>query len=62
MLLLAGLGLDPWDVLHQGLSRRLGLGVGTWSIIVGGMFLLLWILLRQRLGIGTLCNVLVAGW
>jgi uncharacterized membrane protein YczE len=29
MLLLAGLGVDPWDVLHQGLSRRIGLGVGT---------------------------------
>ena len=35
MLLLAGLGVDPWDVLQQGLSRRFGLGVGTWAIIVG---------------------------
>ncbi len=61
MLLLAGLGLDPWDVLHQGLSRRIGLGVGTWAIIVGVAVLLLWIPLRQRPGIGTLCNVLVVG-
>jgi uncharacterized membrane protein YczE len=61
MLLLAGLGLDPWDVLHQGLSRRLGLGVGTWAIIVGGSVLLLWIPLRQRPGIGTVCNVIVVG-
>ena len=61
MLLLAGLGLDPWDVLHQGLSRRLGLGVGTWAIIVGVTVLLLWIPLRQRPGIGTVCNVLVVG-
>jgi uncharacterized membrane protein YczE len=29
MLVLAGLGLDPWDVLHQGLSRTFGLGIGT---------------------------------
>src|SRR5580692_3560191 len=35
MLLLAGLGVDPWDVLHQGLARRIGLQTGTWSIIVG---------------------------
>jgi len=61
MLLLAGLGLDPWDVFHQGLSRRLGLGVGTWAIIVGVAVLLAWIPLRQRPGIGTLCNVLVVG-
>jgi uncharacterized membrane protein YczE len=61
MLLLAGLGLDPWDVLHQGLSRRLGLGVGTWAIIVGGAVLLLWIPLRQRPGVGTVCNVIVVG-
>lgn len=61
MLLLAGLGVDPWDVLQQGLSRRLGLGVGTWAIIVGAAVLLLWIPLRQRPGIGTLANVAIIG-
>ena len=61
MLLLAGLGVDPWDVFHQGLSRRFGLGVGTWSIIVGAAVLLLWIPLRQRPGFGTFSNVLVVG-
>ncbi len=61
MLLLAGLGVDPWDVFHQGLSRRLGLGVGTWAIIVGVGVLLLWIPLRQRPGLGTVCNVIVVG-
>ncbi len=61
MLLLAGLGLDPWDVLHQGLSRRTGVPTGTWVIIVGAAVLLLWIPLRQRPGLGTLCNVVVIG-
>lgn len=61
MLLLAGLGVDPWDVLHQGLSRRLGLGVGTWVVIVGALVLLLWIPLRQRPGLGTVSNVVVVG-
>jgi uncharacterized membrane protein YczE len=61
MLLLAGLGVDPWDVLHQGLSRRLGLGVGTWVVIVGALVLVLWIPLRQRPGWGTLSNVIVIG-
>jgi len=61
MLLLAGLGVDPWDVLHQGLSRRLGLGVGTWVNIIGAVVLLAWIPLRQRPGIGTVLNVLTIG-
>jgi len=61
MLLLAGLGVDPWDVFHQGLSRTFGLAVGTWAIIVGVCVLVLWIPLRQRPGIGTLCNVVTIG-
>ena len=61
MLLLAGLGVDPWDVLHQGLARRTGMPVGTWAIIVGAVVLLLWIPLRQRPGLGTLCNVVWSG-
>jgi len=61
MLLLAGLGVDPWDVLHQGLARRTGVATGTWAIIVGAAVLLLWIPLRQRPGLGTLCNVVLIG-
>lgn len=61
MIVLAQLGLDPWDVLHQGLSRTLGLGIGTWAIIVSLAVLLLWIPLRQRPGIGTVANALVVG-
>jgi uncharacterized membrane protein YczE len=61
MLVLAGLGLDPWDVLHQGLARLTGIPIGTWSIFVGAAVLLMWIPLRQRPGVGTACNVVVIG-
>ncbi|MGA7833864.1 MAG: hypothetical protein WCA31_01505 [Acidimicrobiales bacterium] len=61
LLVRANLGLDPWDVFHQGLSRTVGLQVGTWSIIVGAFVLLLWIPLRQRPGIGTVCNIVMIG-
>jgi uncharacterized membrane protein YczE len=61
MLVLATLGLDPWDVFHQGLSRAFGLSIGTWTIIVGFVVLLLWIPLRQRPGIGTVSNVVLIG-
>jgi uncharacterized membrane protein YczE len=60
-MLLAGLGMDPWDVLHQGLARRTGLATGTWAIIVGAAVLLPRIPLGQRPGLGTLCNVVLIG-
>jgi len=61
LLVLAGLGLDPWDVFHQGLSRTFGLAIGTWAILVGVAVLVLWIPLRQLPGIGTLSNVVLVG-
>ncbi|GAA3073732.1 hypothetical protein GCM10020000_68330 [Streptomyces olivoverticillatus] len=57
----AGLGLAPWDVLNQGVARHAGLSIGTASILIGAMVLLLWIPLRQRPGLGTVSNVLVIG-
>ncbi|HET7571645.1 MAG TPA: hypothetical protein VFJ77_03140 [Gaiellaceae bacterium] len=61
LLVLAGLGLDPWDVFHQGLARHTPFAIGTWAILVGVAVLLLWIPLRQRPGIGTVLNVVFVG-
>jgi uncharacterized membrane protein YczE len=61
LMLRSGLGLDPWDVFHQGLQRVLGLTVGAWVTICGALVLLLWIPLRQRPGLGTVANVLMIG-
>jgi uncharacterized membrane protein YczE len=55
------LGLDPWDVFHQGPSRRTGIRFGWVVIAVSGLVLLLWIPLRQRPGIGTVSNAIVIG-
>lgn len=57
----AALGLDPWDVFHQGIAKRTPLSFGTVTIIVGVVVLLLWIPLRQRPGLGTVSNVMVIG-
>lgn len=57
----AGLGLSPWDVLHQGLARRTPLTFGATAILVGGAVLLMWIPLRQRIGWGTVANVVAVG-
>ncbi|MFB7474372.1 YitT family protein [Kitasatospora sp. NPDC056184] len=61
LMLRSGLGLDPWDVFHQGLQGTFGLSVGAWVTICGALVLLLWIPMRQRPGLGTVANVLVIG-
>ena len=61
MLVRASLGVMPWDVLHQGLSRQSGLSLGLVTVLVGLVVLLAWIPLRQRPGLGTISNVLVIG-
>jgi uncharacterized membrane protein YczE len=61
LILRADLGVDPWDVLHQGLARTLGGQVGTWTIAVSVVVLLLWFPLRQRFGLGTFANAVVVG-
>jgi uncharacterized membrane protein YczE len=61
MLIRSTLGLDPWDVLHDGITRRTGLSFGTVVILVGVLVLLLWIPLRQWPGLGTVANAVVIG-
>lgn len=59
LMVRGGLGLDPWDVLHEALSRRTGLTFGTVTALVGALVLLCWIPMRQRPGVGTVANILV---
>ncbi|WUH94779.1 hypothetical protein OG900_34625 [Streptomyces sp. NBC_00433] len=61
LVIRADLGLDPWDVFHQGLSRHTGISIGTVSILVGAVVLLLWWPIRQRPGLGTVSNVVLVG-
>ena len=61
LMINADLGLSPWDVLHQGIAKHTGLGIGTAAIIVGFVVLLLWLPLKERYGVGTLLNVLLIG-
>ena len=57
----AALGVGPWDVLHGGLSERLGTPFGLTSIAVGVVVLLLAVWSGVRAGVGTVLNVLVVG-
>lgn len=61
LMVRADLGLNPWSVLHQGLSERTGISLGMVVNLVGLLVLLVWIPLRQKPGVGTICNVLLIG-
>jgi uncharacterized membrane protein YczE len=60
-LIRAGLGLAPWDVLHQGLARHTGATVGQMVIVVSFIVLLAWIPIRERPGFGTFANAILIG-
>ena len=61
MLVRAGIGVPPWDVLSQGVAKQTGIPFGWVTNIIGALVLLLWIPIRQKPGIGTVLNVLLVG-
>ena len=61
LLVRSTLGLDPWDVFHEGVTKHTDLSFGTVVIVVGVGVLLLWIPLRQWPGLGTIANAVVIG-
>lgn len=58
----SNLGLNPWDVFHQGVSKATGISFGWVVLLTGIPVLLLWIPLRQRPGFGTIANLVVIGF
>lgn len=61
LMVRAGIGVSPWDVLTQGLAKQTGLPFGLLTNLIGVVVLLLWIPIRQRPGVGTVLNVLLIG-
>lgn len=60
-MLNSNLGLSPWDVFHQGLSRITGITIGQANIIIGVLFVIVGMCFGQKLGIGTILNMLLIG-
>ena len=61
LMVQAGIGVAPWDVLTQGIAKQTGLDFGLLTNLIGAGVLLCWIPIRQRPGIGTIANVLLIG-
>ncbi len=57
----ARLGLGPWDVLHQGVAERAGIGIGIAGILVGFVVMAISYPLGARIGVVTLVNVVFVG-
>jgi uncharacterized membrane protein YczE len=61
-IIAADLGVAPWDVLHQGISDRIGLPIGTVILLLGVVVLALWWPLGiRRPGVGTILNAALIG-
>ena len=61
LVVLGDFGVSPWEVFHQGISRRTPLSIGTTIIFVGIIILLFLFLLKEPMGVGTIANVLIIG-
>lgn len=57
----ANIGYGPWEVFHVGISAVTGISIGTASIIVGLVIVFITILMGEKIGIGTLLNMLLIG-
>jgi uncharacterized protein len=57
----ADLGNSPWTVLAQGVAKHTPLAIGTATVVISFLVLLMWIPLRQRPGLGTILNAILIG-
>ena len=57
----AQLGLAPWDVLAQGISRQTSLTFGYATVLVSLLVLLSWIPLKVKPGLGSIMNAIMVG-
>ncbi|WP_298029980.1 YitT family protein [uncultured Dysosmobacter sp.] len=59
MMLQANIGLEPWSVLQQGMSKSFGITYGTAAMIVGAVVVAAAFLCGESFGLGTLANIFV---
>ncbi|MDO5293465.1 MAG: hypothetical protein Q4F05_12030 [bacterium] len=61
MALNSRLGLGPWDVLHEGLSKTIGITIGQASIMVSVLIIIISLCIKVQIGIGTVLNIFAVG-
>lgn len=58
----ANIGYGPWEVFHVGLGKTIGISIGNASIIVGFIVILITLMMKEKLGLGTILNMVFIGW
>ena len=59
LLIVSFTGASPWSVLAQGISLNISLSVGMITFLISLSVLILWIPLKQKLGMGTILNAII---
>ena len=59
LMLQANIGLEPWSVLQQGMSKTFGITYGTAASIVGAAVIAIAYFCGESFGLGTLANIFV---
>lgn len=57
----ANLGFAPWEVFHWGIGKTIGISIGTVSILTGLLICAIVILMGEKLGLGTIVNMILIG-
>lgn len=57
----ANVGYGPWEVFHAGLGKTLGMSIGNASILVGLAIIGITLAMGERIGVGTILNMVVIG-
>ncbi len=61
LMIRSDLGAAPWDVFHTGVAEHLPVTVGRATVLTSLAILVIWVALRERIGLGTLANAVVVG-
>jgi len=62
MTINSNLGLSPWDVLHQGISKVSNITIGQASIGIGLLVVFVSMFLGVKIGLATILNVVMIGY
>ena len=54
----AHIGYAPWEVFHAGLATLLSTQIGTMTISVGLVILIITFFFGEKIGLGTVCNMI----
>jgi uncharacterized membrane protein YczE len=57
----AHIGYAPWEVFHVGLTKTIDMSLGTASILTGLVILVVAVFLGEKVGLGTILNMILIG-